>query len=215
MRANTHVQESPLEPRRLPQQLRSQRRVEKILQAATQVFAEVGFEAAATNAIAERAEVSIGSLYQFYPNKTAILGALNERCISELRDVLDGAFAAGIETLHTDELIDTIVDALAEFQRRIGTLMGVFTRFRSGDLERAGDSLNLEISRRVEWLLAHHFPHLPLERRTVIATVTVCSTDALFCLVALSEPVMQERIVMETKTMLKAYIGTLGPSARL
>ena len=218
MRANTHVQESPLEPRRVPQQIRSQRRVEKILQAATEIFAEVGFENATTNAIAERAAVSIGSLYQFFPNKAAILSALNDRCLTELRDVLDGAFkgafegafASGMETLSVNDLIDRIVDALAEFQRRIGTLMGVFTSFRSNEFARAEDSLNLEVSRRVEWLLAQHFPHVPLERRAVVASVAVSTTDAVFCLVAVSDEATQERLVAEVRTMLKAYIGTLG-----
>ncbi len=213
MRANTHVQESPLEPRRMPQQIRSQRRVEKILQAATDIFAEVGFEHATTNAIAERADVSIGSLYQFFPNKAAILSALNDRCLKELRDVLDstldGAFAAGTETLSVNDLIDRIVDALAEFQHRIGTLMGVFTSFRSSEFSRTEDSLNLEISRRVEWLLAQHFPHVPLERRAVVASVAVSTTDAVFCLVAVSDEATQERLVAEVRIMLKAYIGTL------
>jgi AcrR family transcriptional regulator len=214
MRANTHVQESLLEPRRRPQQIRSRRRVEKILQAATDIFAEVGFEHATTNAIAERASVSIGSLYQFFPNKAAILSALNDRCLTELRDVLDsasdGAFTAGTETLSANDLIDGIVDALAEFQRRIGTLVGVFTSLRSSEFSRTEDSLNLEISRRVEWLLAQHFPHVPLERRAVVASVAVSTTDAVFCLVAVSDEATQERLVAEVRTMLKAYIGTLG-----
>jgi AcrR family transcriptional regulator len=217
MRANTHVQESPLEPRRVPQQIRSQRRVEKILRAATDVFAEVGFEHATTNAIAEHADVSIGSLYQFFPNKAAILSALNDRCLTELRDVLgsafDGALASGSETLSVNDLIDRIVDALAEFQCRIGPLMGVLTSFRSSEFSRTEDSLNFEVGRRVEWLLARHFPHVPLERCAVIACVVVSATDAVFCRVAVSDEATQERLVAEVRTMLKAYIGTLGPPA--
>jgi len=49
--------------RRVPQQDRGQRRVEKILDAAAEVIAEVGVQAATTNAIAARAETSVGSLY--------------------------------------------------------------------------------------------------------------------------------------------------------
>ncbi|WP_083468761.1 TetR/AcrR family transcriptional regulator [Nostoc piscinale] len=62
--------------RRQPKQKRSQQRVEKILQAAAEVFAEVGYEAATTHQIAAKAETAIGSLYQFFPDKLAIFHAL-------------------------------------------------------------------------------------------------------------------------------------------
>jgi len=53
--------------------------VEQIVQAATQIFAERGYAGATTNHIAERAGVSIGSLYQYFPNKEAILVTLAKR----------------------------------------------------------------------------------------------------------------------------------------
>ena len=53
--------------RRLPQQSRSQQRVTQILEAAAQVFAEVGYEAASTSLIATQAKTSVGSLYRFFP----------------------------------------------------------------------------------------------------------------------------------------------------
>lgn len=65
--------------RRKPQQARGQRRVNTILDAASQVFSELGYEAATTNIIAIRANTSIGSLYQFFPNKEAILSAIATR----------------------------------------------------------------------------------------------------------------------------------------
>jgi AcrR family transcriptional regulator len=62
-------------PRR--RQVRGQQRMELVLDVAAQVFAEVGFEAATTNAIAARAGMSPGSPYQFFPNKDAIAKALD------------------------------------------------------------------------------------------------------------------------------------------
>ena len=53
------------------------------------VFAERGYAGATTNHIAERAGVSIGSLYQYFPNKEAILVALLERHMSALRPVIE------------------------------------------------------------------------------------------------------------------------------
>ena len=61
---------------RIPVQKRGQQRVEAILDAAEAVFGEMGVDAATTNAIAERAGASVGSLYHFFANKDAILYAL-------------------------------------------------------------------------------------------------------------------------------------------
>lgn len=69
--------------RRKPQQARSQKLVGWILHAAAQVFAERGYAGGTTNHIAEKAGVSIGSLYQYFPNKTAILTALALEHLSE------------------------------------------------------------------------------------------------------------------------------------
>ncbi len=71
-----------LEPRKSPVQERSRMTVEAILDAAEQVFAERGFTGGTTNHIADRAGVSIGSLYQYFPNKDAIMMGLMERHIA-------------------------------------------------------------------------------------------------------------------------------------
>ena len=65
-----------LEPRRKPRQVRAELTRERILAAAAHVFAEHGYAAGTTNRIAEHARISIGSLYQYFPNKDAILAEL-------------------------------------------------------------------------------------------------------------------------------------------
>lgn len=65
-----------LEPRRKPRQVRAELTRERILTAAAHVFAERGYAGGTTNRIAERARISIGSLYQYFPNKDAILAEL-------------------------------------------------------------------------------------------------------------------------------------------
>lgn len=65
-----------------PKQERGRQRVDAILNAASEVFAEVGYDAATTIQIAARATTSIGSLYQFFANKEAILRALVERYVA-------------------------------------------------------------------------------------------------------------------------------------
>lgn len=74
--------------RRRPSQRRSQVTVTAILDAAARVFEERGFEAGTTNRVAERAGVSIGSLYEYFPNKDALLVAVVERELERERSKL-------------------------------------------------------------------------------------------------------------------------------
>jgi len=78
-------------PRKRPQQRRSQATVDVILDAAVRLFCESGFASTSTNAIAELAGVSIGSLYQYFPNKLALLEALRERHIKGLWEAIGRA----------------------------------------------------------------------------------------------------------------------------
>jgi len=72
-----------LEPRKSPVQKRSRATVDDILSAAAQVFETHGYAAGTTNRIAERAGVSIGTLYQYFPSKESIAVALLERHIAD------------------------------------------------------------------------------------------------------------------------------------
>lgn len=63
----------------MPAQARSRATVDAIIQAATYILTKVGWEGLTTNAIAERAGVNIGSLYQFFPNKEAVIAELQRR----------------------------------------------------------------------------------------------------------------------------------------
>jgi AcrR family transcriptional regulator len=71
------------EPRRNPRQERSRALVDAILTAAARVLASVGVEESTTTRIAERAGVSVGSLYQYFRDRDELLGALVERIIEE------------------------------------------------------------------------------------------------------------------------------------
>ncbi len=78
-----------LRPRKQPRQARSRETVDAILGAAAQVFAAQGYAGTTTNHIAARAGVSIGSLYEYFPSKDALLVALTEAHIAEGAAILD------------------------------------------------------------------------------------------------------------------------------
>ena len=106
-------------PRRRPVQRRSQQTVDAIVEASARVLARHGYAASTTNRIAARAGVSIGSLYEYFPNKDSVLAALLERHTSEggaeVLGALEGAIARGAPLL---ELVRELVAALLRQHRR-------------------------------------------------------------------------------------------------
>jgi len=71
-------------PRKLPKQERSQATVSAILIATTRILTEEGYDKFNTNRVAELAGVSVGSLYQYFPNKESLLYALGEHHANEM-----------------------------------------------------------------------------------------------------------------------------------
>ena len=75
-----------LEPRKTPVQARSTASVEAILEATLQVLLDVGKERLTTTKVALRAGVSVGTLYQYFPNKSALLQAALKRHLTAVSD---------------------------------------------------------------------------------------------------------------------------------
>lgn len=90
---STPARKTRSQPRRSPVQGRAQVTVEAILKAAAQILARHGPEAATTNAIAARAGVSIGSLYQYFADREALIVELVRRHVEEMQAVLARALA--------------------------------------------------------------------------------------------------------------------------
>jgi AcrR family transcriptional regulator len=78
-----------INPRKLPQQDRSRLTVEAILEATTHILTQEGYDKANTNRIAERAGISIGSLYQYFPNKESLMAALIEQHSNEIAQLME------------------------------------------------------------------------------------------------------------------------------
>ena len=82
------------QPRKMPRQARSQAMVEAILEATARVLAERGYTGTNTNVVAERAGVSVGSVYQYFPNKDSLVTALHERHGAQMYDAIATVLAA-------------------------------------------------------------------------------------------------------------------------
>src|ERR1700754_3103109 len=81
--------------RRVPVQGRSVARVQRMLDACAEIVDEVGYEGLTTTLLAERAEVAIGSVYQFFPDKRAIVQALTLRNMEAYLERLANSWAGG------------------------------------------------------------------------------------------------------------------------
>ncbi len=103
-------------PRKLPQQDRSRVTVEAILEATAHILTVDGYDKANTNRIAERAGISIGSLYQYFPNKESLLTALMEQHSREMAELvetkLNCLFDSPLEVV-VPELVKAVIAAHA------------------------------------------------------------------------------------------------------
>jgi AcrR family transcriptional regulator len=90
--------------------------VDSILEASAQVLVEYGFRKFSTNRVARRAGVSIGTLYQYFPNKESLIAAIQQKHLDDLSAIMELAFA----TARDQELqaaIRTLVEADLEVHR--------------------------------------------------------------------------------------------------
>jgi AcrR family transcriptional regulator len=130
-----------LKPRKQPRQARAAATVAAILGAAAEAVARDGFERANVNQIAERAGVSIGSLYQYFPSKEALLVQLIEHHTTAGMDTLDEVLAR-VGDAPLDAAVREVITAMVDVHR--GDLNRALTREldalgRLEELERAID----------------------------------------------------------------------------
>ena len=167
--------------RRRPRQSRGQRRVELLLEAAATVIARDGIEAATAEAIAAEAKTAKGSLYQFFPNRDAVLAALALRYADEMRAIHERALPLDPLELPLDRLIDRVVRPLADFHDRTPAFRRVFASHDAppGATGAAPARLRAQLFEsfvdRLDVLFATRNPRLPARdrRRAALMTATI------------------------------------------
>ncbi|RUL68682.1 TetR/AcrR family transcriptional regulator [Dyella choica] len=103
MIGNAHISS-----RRIPRQQRSRQTVEAVLAAVPLVMKRHGAAAITTNRIAEVAGVSIGSLYQYFPDKKSVFHALHERHVGDVRNMLERHMAAHKSSSFSELVVDLV-----------------------------------------------------------------------------------------------------------
>jgi AcrR family transcriptional regulator len=115
--------------RKDPRQERSKVMVEAILEGAAQIFAELGYARATTNKIAERAGVSVGSLYQYFPNKDSLIASLHEAHHTRIHEVAGNALKRfGDHSMGLEEGLRRFIDELNEVHEADPTLTKALSR---------------------------------------------------------------------------------------
>jgi AcrR family transcriptional regulator len=107
----TAVAQSPLKPRKQPVQARSEATVLAIHEASIQVLLSVGYRKLTTTRIAERAGVSVGTLYQYFPNRQALIRAVLERYLAEVSASIQTE-CQSLEGRSLNEIAIGMVDAM-------------------------------------------------------------------------------------------------------
>lgn len=160
-------------PRKLPRQTRSRATVDALLEAATQVLVEHGYEKTTTARVAERAGVSVGSLYQYFPNKEALVAALIERHASELVRVAEAAFAR-LEDASLEDGLKAIIRVGVDTHRISPELHKILTEQvpRVGRIAEVMDT-SRRITEMIERFLRRHARRLPRGRQPAVAAVVI------------------------------------------
>ena len=205
--------------RRRPRQSRGQARVELLLDAAAAVIAEQGLHAATAEAIALRARTAKGSLYQFFPNRDAVLAALALRYADEMRAIHERAFPIDPHGLPLDRLIDRIVKPLAEFhdthpafRRVFATVEGPGDDTRSSPTRLRAQLFDSFVD-RLDVLFAVRNPKLATRERRRVALVAATLGQSLLARRGRAVAAEKKPLLDDLRRILLAYLQpVLEPS---
>ncbi|MCY0875530.1 MAG: TetR/AcrR family transcriptional regulator [Firmicutes bacterium] len=194
--------------RRTPQGERGRRRVELILSAAEEELAAAGYDNFTTNGVAARAGISIGSIYQFFPHKEALVQALAERVQSAMRELYDRLFSELTLDLSLPQMVDFLIDPLVAYTAANPAFEILFCSvITPHSIGSAVDTVRAEIVERVRQLFSDKCPDLPSGKRDLYVTVSVQAVEALLPLVSRGDDAHRAEALAEIKRMLIAYLG--------
>jgi len=166
-------------PRKKASQERSRATVDALVEATARILVTEGFDGASTNRIAEKAGVSVGSLYQYFPSKEALVVAVIERHQRELLQVVRGALEE-VRALPLERAIRKLVVTAIEAHRidpRLHRVLAEQTP-RTGKLANV-DVFNSEVYALFKAYLASHRREFRTVDLELAAFVCVTSIEAL------------------------------------
>lgn len=203
--AATRKSGAPL--RRVPVQERSAARVQRMLDACAELVDELGYDGLTTTLLAERAGVAIGSVYQFFPDKRAVVQALTLRNLETYLGRIGRRFAEGNLT-HWWDGVDAVIDEYVTMQRHTPGFRGlhfgdiVDVHLLDPDLDN-----NAVIVRELREVLVRQFDLTAGESLDFGLTVAVETGDALIKLAFRRAPDGDPRVITEAKALIRQYLS--------
>jgi AcrR family transcriptional regulator len=198
--------------RRVPVQGRSLARVQRMLDACAALVDEVGYDGLSTTLLAERAGVAIGSVYQFFPDKRAIVAALTQRSLEAYLGRLSLRISDGGLTNWWDA-VDAAIDEYIAMHRMVPG----FRTLHFGDvvdrnlLDEERDN-NAVIVEQLGQMLITEFG-VPDEPRIRFALgIAVETADGLIKYAFRRDPEGDDAVLAETKALIRDYLHrAVGP----
>jgi AcrR family transcriptional regulator len=193
--------------RRQPQQQRSQKRVAQILQAAAEVFWEVGYDAATTHAIAQRAQTAVGTLYRFFPNKLAIFHALEKQHRLSVEAIQADLMTPELMQQPLSVAIKKIVMTFAVYFEDLAPRVVYVQYALTPDIFiYFDDSVTYGFARRFANMLRLLNPTLSIAKSELIAEVFVQTYNSLLLLALRSDADRRAQLYLETQDILINYL---------
>ncbi len=200
------MSESPTPLRRQPAQRRSVERVQRMLDACAEILDESGYDGLSTTRIAQRAEVAIGSVYQFFPDKRAVAQALALRNLEIFGDRVSARLTEGTFS-HWSDCVGAVIEIFVEMHR---TIPG-FSVLRFGDvadlnlLDDAEDN-NAVVADRLRGPIVEAFGVTDGPDLARALAIAVEAGDAVLKMAFRRDPVGDPRILAEAELLLHAYL---------
>ncbi|MFE5540143.1 TetR family transcriptional regulator [Streptomyces sp. NPDC056492] len=198
-------------PRR---QARGERRIAQLLEAAASVFCRTGYAAASTNAIAREAEVSPGTLYQFFPNKEAIAIHLGDELLRRARDMHGQAFLPENLDKPLPELLDAVLDPVIAFNCENPAFWALMHGSGIPGITQEREELHSGLLERVQGVLRAFCPDGSPEELNRVSAMVLGVFKAALDLILASEGAERAAYVAELKTVLLRYLEPMLATPR-
>ena len=199
------AQESP--KRRKPVQERSRRRYAAIVDAAARLFGDKGFDATTIDDIATLAETSVGSLYQFFPNKLAVFRAVAEHSLEQSGIRFATVLSDGVDLSDWRDLIHRVLDTFGRMHEEEPSFRAMINNVQLyGEFAEQDLAQSQAFVAGAEQLVMGWAPHLDAELRGAVARVVTHTIEAMLILSQREPPEIAKRMLDETKVMLIRYL---------
>jgi AcrR family transcriptional regulator len=201
-------------PRRYGQ--RGQQRRDLILDTAADLLIEGGTEAVNTNVIADRAKIAVGSIYQYFANKEAILAALGDRYMQQLVANTLNALQQDVSGLDRQAMVDRVIDPMIAFERRHPAFRYLQASVEnSGAMADGAKRMDQEILATIQDLLQRVYPQLEPPRSQEMARVMKALYQGISYLIHQEAAIYQaggdiEVLLSSMKQMMVNYLATQG-----